>query len=284
MQISEREAGTKLDKWLLTNDMGYTPTGLEDSSASPTYLWKEAESATESAPLVEANDANAAGGKFVWNPSGAINNTPVARASYSFTVTQAGTYKIWGRAITAASNGDSYWVRVDGGSWIKWNLIAGGTATSWTWDDVHDSDNANQVVTFNLSAGSHTLQISEREAGTKLDKWLITDDLSFTPTGSGGAALRIASTEIASESEVEVELFPNPANEVVHVSLYAAAAGEAKLVISSLEGRSVKNFSRAVLQGVNRIALPVGEVKTGMYLLNIQSGTKRIVKKVMITR
>ena len=83
---------------------------------------------------------------------------------------------------------------------------------------------------------------------------------------------------------MEVEVYPNPADKEIHVSLYAAAAGEAKLVISSMEGRSMKGFSKPLVQGVNRISLPVGDVKNGMYLLNIQSGNKRIVRKVIIAR
>ncbi len=282
LEIGDREAGTKLDKWLITNDMGYVPSGLEGGSAN-TYLWKEAESATELSPLVEESDANASGGKYVGYLSGAVNNTAVSRASYSFSVTNAGTYKVWGRAQTPAG-GNSFWVRMDGGNWIKWNGITGATATSWGWDDVHDDDNAAQVMTYMLSAGSHTLELSEREAGTKLDKWLITDDLSFTPTGTGGAALRVASGEIVSMEDdfanTGIRLYPNPTTGIVTIELNEQWQ-QAEVSILDMAGKVYvrKNYQRK--KHGSRLSFDLSGKATGVYLLQVRNATRNVSGRIM---
>ena len=116
------------------------------------------------------------------------NNTQAAppatgHAVFSFSVPAAGTYKVWARVIDPTNGDDSFWVRMDSGSWINWNEIPIGAA--WHWDDVHNASAGNALVTFNLAAGSHTLTIAYREDGARLDKVLITNDSAYVPSGAG---------------------------------------------------------------------------------------------------
>jgi len=48
-------------------------------------------------------------------------------------------------------------------------------------------------VVFNLSAGDHILEIKQREDGTKLDKLLITNNLSYVPQDEGNTIPPISS-------------------------------------------------------------------------------------------
>lgn len=59
-----------------------------------------------------------------------------------------------------------FWVQVDGGAWQEWHL---DVTSDWQWQTVTDGS-AQNAVTFDLGAGSHTLKIKIREDGTKLDK------------------------------------------------------------------------------------------------------------------
>jgi hypothetical protein len=104
-------------------------------------------------------------------------------ARFDFRQAVARTVKVWA-VVTAATNGDdSYWVRMDFGSWIKWNdwKILYGEACEW--EDVHNSDTDSKPVLYNLGAGNHTIEFAYREDGAQLDKILITDDLSTTKPG-----------------------------------------------------------------------------------------------------
>jgi hypothetical protein len=150
----------------------------------PVTVTAEAESGTVTAPLRVLADAGASGGQYVTVAAG--NNSQSSAPSNGstvipFTVSAAGTYKIWGRAIAPTDSDDSFWVRVDGGSWINWNDIAPGNA--WHWANVESDAAGNAPVLVNLAAGAHTITFAYREDGARLDRVLITNDLNLVPTG-----------------------------------------------------------------------------------------------------
>jgi hypothetical protein len=150
------------------------------------FIWVEAESAIVTAPMQVLSDANASGGRYVTVAAG--NNSKTGppgsgHATVEFGVPSAGTYKVWARVIAPSVEDDSFWIRMDGGSWIKWNEVSPGS--SWHWDEVHNSDAGDAVVRFNLAAGSHALTIAYREDGARLDRLLITNDITFIPGGVG---------------------------------------------------------------------------------------------------
>jgi hypothetical protein len=132
------------------------------------------------------NDTSASGGVHIAvAPGTSTAGSPPSngRSTITFSVAQAGTYRIWGRVIAPTDADDSFWVRVDSGAWTNWNNIPLGS--SWHWDDVHNGASGNTLVTYGLAAGSHTLAIAYREDGARLDKVLITNDAAFVPTGAG---------------------------------------------------------------------------------------------------
>ena len=158
-------------------------------------LWLEAECDTRGANWTMVNDGDASNNNYMVVSSGTnqLSTAPTSaddHLSFTFNIVNTGNFKVWGRALTTSANDDSFWVRMDGGSWIKWNSIPSG---SWQWDDVHDSDNSGTAVTFNLTAGSHTFDIALREVGAKIDKLYISDT-GTTPTGTGSAATNCVAT------------------------------------------------------------------------------------------
>ena len=154
------------------------------------YVWLEAECGNVGSLWNTPSDGNASEGTYVTIQSG-NNSTSSAPSSssgqitYPFDVIESGNYIVWGRVIAPNGNDDSFWIRMDSGSWIKWNNIASGS--SWHWDEVHDADNSNQLVNYNLDSGSHTLTVAYREDGTQLDKIFITNS-GDTPSGTGSTA------------------------------------------------------------------------------------------------
>jgi hypothetical protein len=164
-------------------DAAVAPPSLAACATTPSYLYREAESGTIGAPLRILNDKSASGGKYLTVAAGknSLDVPPSnGRASYAFTVAAAGSYRLWGRVIAPTTADDSFWVRIDGGNWVKWSSVALGA--SWHWDQVRDGDHGNAPV---VAAGSHTVQVAYREDGTQLDRLLLTDDASFVPAGMG---------------------------------------------------------------------------------------------------
>jgi len=180
---------------------GTTPSGEGTSatncSAGGADVWLEAECAGAGPLWNSLSDANASNGQYLTVQSG-NNSTGSApgtdgQINYNFSVSESGTYKVWARVITPNADDDSFWVRMDGGSWTLWNNIP--STSTWQWDDVHDSNNGGSVVSYNLSSGNHTLTIGYREDGAQLDKVLVTNT-GTVPSGEGTGATNCNSGNI----------------------------------------------------------------------------------------
>lgn len=189
IRLRTREVGTRLNGILVTNDASFRPQGVWPAAlpTRPVRIGLEAESARLEAPLLVRRDAAAAGGRYVEAERTSARRdepAPTARGSavLRFTVAQAGLYTLWGR--TRARNGgeDSFWVRVNGGRWIRWNAIPRSDA--WHWSMVHDADRQREVVQFLLRPGQNSIEIAAREGGSTLDRLLVTNDPLFRPDAS----------------------------------------------------------------------------------------------------
>jgi hypothetical protein len=139
-------------------------------------------------PMVIGTDAAASGGKYVWVPDGQGNlwdaNGSGGEVVYHFSVPVAGTYALWGRVIANKHNDgsvdDSFFVQLDTAAYFPWYTPHSGQDT-WGWGRVKPSDGTNPGGQYTLSAGEHTLRLKQREDGTKLDRLLITNDLTYIP-------------------------------------------------------------------------------------------------------
>jgi len=99
-------------------------------------------------------------------------------ATYTFSVDQAGVYKLFIRA--GDFGGNSFWFRIPDSvintngnaanpGWIACNFYVDGGTNILGWVPVTDYNDGDQVVEFTLTAGQHTLEIGRREDGAFLD-------------------------------------------------------------------------------------------------------------------
>jgi hypothetical protein len=130
-------------------------------------IWLEAECATVGTNWDKLTDAAASNGQYAVVKTG-LNSTATAPAGaasavvFTFTVDSAGTYNFNARLNCPTANDDSYWIKVDNGSFVTIN----GLGTSgWQW---------LRLTSANLNVGAHTFTVAYREDGAKLDKLLIT--------------------------------------------------------------------------------------------------------------
>jgi hypothetical protein len=158
-----------------------TPVPTQTSTPGvPGLISDEAENFVLTSPMLVGIDADASNGQYVSVPSGSSNTTCNANssagwASYTFNVAQAGVHRIWARTLAQTGSSDSFCFQLDNGSVSTWSVPR---ATDWQWNPVRNT-------TFNLSAGVHTIRFRYREINTRLDKVLLTTDLSYTPSGFG---------------------------------------------------------------------------------------------------
>jgi hypothetical protein len=132
-------------------------------------IWLETECGAVGSNWEVHTDPTASKASYVTIKSGlnstgsAPANTPENQVVIPFAIDVAGTYNFLGRAIGPTATDDSYWVKVDNGTFVSAN---GLTSSAWQW---------GRLTIANLTVGQHTLTITYREDGAKLDKVLITN-------------------------------------------------------------------------------------------------------------
>ncbi|MCB0853126.1 MAG: putative Ig domain-containing protein, partial [Bacteroidetes bacterium] len=159
-----------------------------------TDVWLEAECATVGSQWTEQTNAGASEGKYLAPPNTTNNNwappTPDDWVTFTFDVTQPGAYKVFARIQATSGSSDSYWVRANGGTWQEWNKINSGSYSSaFQWSQVGNWTGGccPTPVTFNLVAGTNSVDFAWRELNTNLDKIFVTLNGSV-PGGLGDPA------------------------------------------------------------------------------------------------
>jgi YVTN family beta-propeller protein len=153
--------------------VGRTFQVLRNDGNLPPGLEVEAESAVLAGSFALGLDAAARNGRYIWVPSGAAvttGPTSPSRAVLSFSVAQAGQYRLEASVLAPSSAQNSLWVTVDGqpASGFVWEMPV---SAAYQTDFVSDTSTATDPVVVSLTAGTHTVELIHREAGTRLD-WM----------------------------------------------------------------------------------------------------------------
>jgi hypothetical protein len=134
-------------------------------------IFLEAECATAGSNWHRLNDTAASNGNYVvvngLNSSAAAPANAADAVVFNFTIDSAGTYNLGARVNCPTANDDSYWVKVDNGSFTTVN---GLTTSGWQWQKL--------ITGINFTKGEHTITIAYREDGAQLDKIVITTNSS----------------------------------------------------------------------------------------------------------
>ena len=255
------------------------------------YIWLEAESGSVTTPMKIKEDYTASAGYYVVTDTG--KNTSSApengRTTYNFEITEEGTYKIWARVIAASGDDDSFWIKIDENEWVSWNEIERGE--EWIWDEVHDSNNNDTVVSYNLTPGTHTLTVTYREDGTLLDKFLITNDTTFNPNPSTDpVGIKENNEDILSDNYILNNSYPNPFNPTTNLSYVLPQASNVKLVIYDITGREVKKLVDTY-QPAGRYELSWNakdtrgqQLASGVYFVKMEAGSFIKTIKLMLLK
>jgi hypothetical protein len=165
-----------------------TPGALVDSKlplfrvASPGLVVIAAESMRLLDPMTVQSDSSEPPCDFITVP--APRSRDQGSALCRFEVPKAGQYEIWARAFASSGESNSFYVSIDRGRLVLTDVNRLG---AWYWLNVHDRDATNTAAQtktiYELAPGRHTLQVRNRESGTKIDTIiLVRTDLDFDPT------------------------------------------------------------------------------------------------------
>ncbi len=81
-----------------------------------------------------------------------------------------------------------------------------------------------------------------------------------------------------------VRIFPNPADDWLHITFEIRQSGETKLEILDVYGRSMFNKNDGFTSGINQQEIPVNLFPNGIYLVRIHTGGQTLTGKMVINR
>lgn len=86
-----------------------------------------------------------------------------------------------------------------------------------------------------------------------------------------------------SSADIEFSVFPVPATDVLNVEFELASEASVRLEFLNASGQQVyAEFMETT--SANQYAIPVAEIPNGIYFLNLQIGSERLIRKVLIER
>jgi hypothetical protein len=162
----------------------------ELSAAVATEIMMEAETAVLTGPMKVSADGEAFGNL-------SINGYKVNRrgwATFEIMIPKEDNYVIWGRVRGRNEVTNSFFVHIDGGADMIWEI---GKKDLYEWDRVSSRGTGSislpevDPVIFHLKVGKHILVIGNREKETRLDRLIITSDLAKTYDGAPTTTLRL---------------------------------------------------------------------------------------------
>ena len=141
----------------------------------------EAEAAALTSPMAMAPDVQAFGGQFITS-----NTAEAGTATWQFTISVSDDYVIWCRVKASDAGQDSVFVKADGGPEDIYDVAEGTWSPDWQWTRVNGRGSSGIPLAINprvfpLSAGSHSIVFREREALTRVDRVIVTNELNFVP-------------------------------------------------------------------------------------------------------
>ena len=152
----------------------------EDAQQDAFNLWIEAEklvTPTCGHKFTDKQDPAASNEHYLLSDRQSVDGAPADSAdllTVRFKAEKAGTYYIYARVNCPTWDDDSYWVKMDNGSFS----FANGLCTNGSWD-------WKELMSCQLKEGAHVFTIGCRENGAMIDKLLITSS-SQAPFGIGG--------------------------------------------------------------------------------------------------
>lgn len=82
-----------------------------------------------------------------------------------------------------------------------------------------------------------------------------------------------------------LRVYPNPAVNSINMSLGLEKAGQARVILTDLSGKAVKQFTASLTSGNSSISLDISDLSTATYFLSVYTAEgKRLQEKVIVRR
>lgn len=234
-------------------------------------------------------DNNASNGSYVIVKAGTQSLSSAAGEegilSLPFSVDTTGPFKIYARVNCPTADDDSYWIKIDEGNY---SMVNGLGTSGWQWVNLNS---------YSLTAGEHTIYITYREDGAKLDKLCISN-YSATPVGIGKEAENICEIEPEPEDSSTVEInnkentkegfelgqnYPNPFIEKTSISFEIPEISFVSLKVLTIFGKEIVELAgNEFLKGKHTLEFNGNILLKGVYYYRIEASNFSSTKKMIV--
>jgi hypothetical protein len=76
-----------------------------------------------------------------------------------------------------------------------------------------------------------------------------------------------------------LHLYPNPAKDQINIGFIAKQEGKARIVLTDLTGRMVKEFFQTIIEGENTVSQSVTDLPNALYIYTVQAGSQNLSGK-----
>ena len=162
-----------------------------------------------------------------------------------------------------------------------------GTAGASSYDlDIREVGGSWQ--TFNSTSTSLSLQGFRRN---RTYEWQVranctgatSDNSAICSFVTGGASTQSCGGSLITGLLVEeFAVFPNPAKDVLQVSINLPEVEEVQINIIDMMGKRVQ--STMIQNGLSNQSIHVGSLAAGIYLIRVENGEQTLTKKIMIQK
>jgi hypothetical protein len=126
-----------------------------DAACAPASFYIDIASATVAGGFSIQTDPGLDGGDYLLPPPVQSELVPGgASAAYTFDVACTGDYLLWGRIRGPGAEHNSFWFRIDDGTFFQWRL---STGVIWYWKAATSGLDYGTPLHFTLDAGPHQL-------------------------------------------------------------------------------------------------------------------------------
>ncbi|MEL6972404.1 MAG: S8 family serine peptidase [Bacteroidota bacterium] len=181
-------------------------------------------------------------------------------------------------------SGEDFWLRYNDGS--GWQTVATwASGTSFNNNTFYSASVTLDAATYNLTDGGQFR--FQCDASGNADRVYIDEVVITGSSASGSAVGTIVTTEeiptfrrtdIVNELEVDMELYPNPASDVVSVRVEDDIQ---QIVVFNVQGQEM---FRRDYEGIEQTNLDVSTLAAGVYMISVQTTEELITERLVIHR
>ena len=271
----------------VTDDEGATDSDdvtitVFESTFEESEFWFEAECAAVGGNWDILSDGQASNGYYVTAKPGiqSLDQAPSGNEGvvrFSFSVISNDTFSVSARLNCPTYDDDSYWVKMDVGTFLNYNgLVTNG----WEWMKFSD---------YILTEGAHTLSIAYREDGTKLDKVYITNH-HLTPAELGEEAENLCDPFSGVENMADAlkhnaleQNYPNPFRSSTTIKYHLDRPGQVYLRIYTINGQEIETIVNQYQEaGEHAVMWDATGLSGGVYLYKLETGKISEIRKLIL--